>query len=192
MAAQDKTENSGKPLRLQLAVLLVLLQIIFFTGWFWTEYNRSGKLIQIEVVPFDPRDLLRGQYMQLAYKIENPENYENSASNLYGLLGEKVYVVLDAEDGVYKPAYFFFSDPGTYYSDNRLLMAGKVARRGSGGSVYFDFGISRYFVPEGTPEPGWGNAVTAEVLVDINATPRLKRLLVNGEALVEEKNKLPD
>jgi uncharacterized membrane-anchored protein len=56
--------------RLKLAAIWVALQLVFFIGWTSREQLRrsTGPSILVKVVPVDPRDLLRGQYLTLAYQ----------------------------------------------------------------------------------------------------------------------------
>ena len=51
--------------------IVVALQVLFLLGWaaYHERERASATVVLLETVPVDPRDLLRGDYMILGYKI---------------------------------------------------------------------------------------------------------------------------
>ena len=86
--------------------LLILLQILILVGMigyrhYWVE---TGEKIMLRVSPVDPRDLFRGDYVQLAYEISSLDLDRLSVKEDF-LPKEKVYVILEPEtDGTWKAA----------------------------------------------------------------------------------------
>ena len=69
--------------RLKLAAGWVGVQLLFFAGWTVREHQRvaSAPSILVKVVPVDPRDLLRGQYLSLATSSAAPGTRRRPASS---------------------------------------------------------------------------------------------------------------
>lgn len=105
-----------------------------------------GETIRLKVIPVDPRDLFRGDYVVLGYEFSNlHENkvtgLDKSGSYYWDHAGQPVYVLLekDADDDVWKPQEISINQPstGTY-------LRGQIDNRGQ-----VDCGIGAYFVQEG-------------------------------------------
>src|SRR5688500_14903150 len=80
-----------------LLIVVLALQSIFLAGMAaWNELHlRSGTEILLETAPVDPRDLLRGDFVILNYKISTIDGtlWDVPISELRG--GQKVYVLLE-------------------------------------------------------------------------------------------------
>src|SRR2546430_14346042 len=89
--------------RLKLAAGWVGVQLLFFVGWTLREQVRaaSGPSILVKVVPVDPRDLLRGQYLSLAYEFSRP--WDSTAARLQLPADAPVWVVLRRGGPVHLP-----------------------------------------------------------------------------------------
>ncbi|MFZ5943161.1 MAG: GDYXXLXY domain-containing protein [Bacillota bacterium] len=123
-----------------------------------------GKEILLETRPFDPRDIFRGDYVELAYKIEEvplekfpPEllaladNSEEKKSVLKKM--ETVYGILKEDNGHMILDYISLGKP-----KDSLYIKGKIPSyyvflyrdKHSSNPIFIDFGLDRYFVPENT------------------------------------------
>jgi len=138
-----------KPPLIAVALVVSLVQIAIM-GWMVAgraAILRSGTDVTMTVEPIDPRDLLRGDYVVLSYPI----------STLSGDLtprgvksGETIYVrVAPSDDGTFRPVASRIGSP-----PEAPLGEGEVDIRGMVSSTYFgtvrsNFGIERFYVPEG-------------------------------------------
>jgi uncharacterized membrane-anchored protein len=116
---------------------------------------RQGTEITLQTRPIDPRDLLRGDYVMLGYAISNvsspnlidqPSNGKNT----------QVYVKLAPNAEGFHVAVSVDREP-IPVSGAEVLIRGRVTRgadcgklrRSFCGSLGVNYGIERYFVPEG-------------------------------------------
>lgn len=191
-------------LALAAAALLVLLQAAFFGGWIWREQSADGVTIVVETVPVDPRDLLRGQYFQLNYDFEIPSRFDSASVPEASLLpGETVYAALaaDNKDRYFPKRYgnslaklrrtlaelYRFEDP--FAGDPPRIVVIQGTTKTAGGRKYFDFGINRFFVPEGTPEPSRLAVIEVELRVTKDLTPQIRSVLVDGKPWPEPRRR---
>ncbi len=166
--------NSISKRRLGLAAAWVCLQVLFFVGWALREESKLGAgvghSILVRTVPLDPRDFLRGQYMRLAYEWTSVE--------LAGLpepppQGSEVWVVLGPDGEFHVPLRAGRERPV-------LASPAEVALRGLvGDGERLEFGIEKYFVPEGTETPA-AKEVTVRLRVGSDGTARIETVYRNG------------
>jgi len=152
-----------------------------------------GKEIRLAVVPVDPRDLLRGDYVTLAYPMSRLKTDEIEGDDGFNYQ-EPIYVSLsEGADGWRATA--IHRDPpagGTFlkgivqdsYSSEDCKVATPCRE------VRVDYNLERFFVPEGK-----GRAletlrndqrVSVDVAVADDGRAALKRLLVDGDVRFEE------
>jgi len=160
--------------RLTLAAAWVGVQLLFFAGWTVREQARltSGASILVTVAPVDPRDLLRGQYLVLAYEFSRP--WDSTAARLAVPDGAPVWVVVRPAGEFYVPAQLALTplpavDPGAVTLQGR-------ARGGR-----FMFGVERYFLPEGTDTPA-ASDLTVRLRVGPDGSARIEQVYVKGVA----------
>jgi uncharacterized membrane-anchored protein len=108
----------------------------------------TGQTVLVRVVPVDPRDLFRGDYVTLSYDFSRvpPEGVEGISADERGsrskLEGRTVYVPLVPDsDGVHMRA----DKPTVVKPAAGLFLKGQMHRYGS-----MEFGIEAYYVQEGT------------------------------------------
>ena len=160
--------------------MVVALQIVWMVGTAISkELNlRGGTTALLETQPVDPRDLLRGDYVILNYKIGTiPTFWVQSGPNTYK--SGPVYVVLEKR-GKFHEAVSASLTPieprpgqivvrGTLDTDNRW---------GNGARV--NYGIERYYVPEGTGNP-FGK-LTVECVVNAERHDlQIKQVYINDK-----------
>lgn len=159
-------------MRIQLAAVWVILQIIFFAGWAYTESARfeAGRSILVRTAPVDPRDLLRGQYMRLAYPMSRPASDSTEIDEAPD--GATVWVILEPDGEFHTPARTSLTEPAN-------LGSGQIALRGRLEGRQIVYGIERYFVPEGTPTPREGE-ITVRLRVADDGVPRIEEVYLEG------------
>lgn len=160
-------------MRIQVAAIWVALQILFFGGWAWTEAARfeEGHSILVRTAPVDPRDLLRGQYMRLAYPMSRPGEFENAPEEVRD--GSTIWTVLVEDGEFHTPAWTALTRP-------QQLRGGAIALRGRIEGRNIVYGIERYFVPEGTPTPREGE-ITVRLRVAEDGIPRIEEVYLDGQ-----------
>ncbi len=160
-------------MRLKITAAWIGLQVAFFAGWALVEESRLaegvGDSILVRVVPVDPRDLLRGQYMRLGYE------FSGGAPLVPGEMppdGSTIWVVLRPEGEFYVPKESYQQRP-------EQLARGEVALRGRVAGGRFLFGIESYFVPEETATPDWRD-LTVRLRVGDDGRSRIEQVYASG------------
>lgn len=160
--------------RLGLASLWICAQLIFFAGWIVHEEGKLGEgvghSVLVRTVPVDPRDLLRGQYMRLAYEWSRGTI---AGSPMSAPPGTDVWVVLGPEGEFHVPLRAAQERP-VVASAREVAMRGRIGERQS-----LEFGIEKYFVPEGTETPP-ANEITVRLRVGADGVPRIEAVYRNG------------
>jgi uncharacterized membrane-anchored protein len=145
--------------RIIIAAVVVALAQIGFLGWIIAgraAILRDGTEITLKVEPIDPRDLLRGDYVSLRYEISNipvrqitnlpPEPYLNDDRTLYARVkkgGDGYWHLVSASFDA-PPA----AAPDADEADIKGFLSGGWDLS-AGTSVSPDYGIDRFYVPEG-------------------------------------------
>lgn len=152
---------------------------------------RDGREIVTEVIPVDPRDLFRGDYVILGYAfgrgdVEVPEG-TNQGDTIYVTLREAAPEQWEvvATSATYEAAGY----------------PAQVVLKGIAGHVYrpqdaerakasIRYGIESYFVPEGTgralEEKVREKKISAVLAVGTSGDVAIKALVVDGERVAEE------
>ena len=120
--------------------LLIILQIVFLLVMVGTKIFtlKTGTKILLEVVPVDPRDIFRGEYARLNYKIStmnSPEMQKIKENQI-------VYVKLRQVEKYWEAVSVSKEKP--ILNKDEILIIGKK-RWGN----RIEYGIESYFVPEG-------------------------------------------
>jgi uncharacterized membrane-anchored protein len=157
-------------MRWKLAAGWVALQILFFGAWAAREERRFdpgvGQSILVKTEPVDPRDLLRGQYLQLSYTFNRM-----GLGGFSGERGTEFWCVLRQEGEFHVPVAFSWERPRP--------APGEVALRGRNEGRRLVYGIEEYFVPEGTETPE-ARDVTVSLRVGNNGRARIEKVYVKG------------
>jgi uncharacterized membrane-anchored protein len=158
---------------------LVLAQAGFLLSWAgYHEYVRQrSEVIVLKGRPVDPQDLLRGDYMILGYDISTVPGSDAAKPEHFG---EDIWVLLEKRDRyhVAVKASRERIEPGP----GQVLVRGETGYAWSGGPDHqIDYGIEKYFVPEGMGTPRFQ---LMEVEVSVSPAHRLyiKRVLLDGKA----------
>ena len=142
----------------------------------------TGQTVLLETEPVDPRDLLRGDYVVLNYKISSI-NLTNilSSSNSYPP-GQTIFVLLE-------PAGKFWQvkevKSEQFTAAQGIIVNGRVVSS-SGSTIRVRYGIESYFVPEGKGRQieqymrrGAQSVVSVEAAVDKNGNAMIRRVLID-------------
>jgi uncharacterized membrane-anchored protein len=155
---------------------------------------REGREIKLQTRPVDPRDFLRGDYVQLAYDMSNMP-----AGALKGEpAGDRIVYVLLAPDadGFYRAVSVHRTPPAVTAPD--VLIMGRAqsgATCGDGRHYFCDhlaihYGIERYFVPQGEGREIESARNQGKVTIVAAVTPSgraaIKRLMIDGKAVYDE------
>lgn len=154
----------------------------------------NGREIRLAAVPVDPRDLLRGDYVVLAYDVSRLD-----AATLEGdddfVVGEAIYVSLAPDGEVWRAVGLHRAEP----EDGGPFIRGRVTSETLPSAACpeedcsqyrVDYGLERFFVPEGE-----GTALetlrederlSVDVAVGSDGRAALKRLRVDGAVRFEE------
>jgi uncharacterized membrane-anchored protein len=184
-----------------LAAILILGGLILLLVESRARILRSGTEVRLATAPVDPRDLFRGDYVILSYKI--------STLDPAALDGEKalkrnqtVYVRLaPGADGFAEAKGIYFTKPALATGES--LIEGRVTSTsscltGADGepdcklgtrAIRVAYGLESYFVPQGT-----GKAIERterkriEIVAAVAASGQaaIKRLLIDGKPLYAE------
>jgi uncharacterized membrane-anchored protein len=153
---------------------------------------KSGREITLPIVPVDPRDLFRGEYVRLGYDIstlplsqfEGPRPAPNAT--FYVVLGKKA-------DGTWQTIRASRDKPHEA-SPDRIVLKARTSywpRVGSpNSSVRARYGIESYFVPEGQgrklEDLAREKKLATLVAVDAGGNAAIKGLIVDGVLQYEE------
>ncbi|MBV2142900.1 GDYXXLXY domain-containing protein [Falsochrobactrum sp. TDYN1] len=152
---------------------------------------RSGHEVVLQTEPVDPRDLMRGDYVNLRYEISAVSRRDIQGQPAQG--ARSVYVVLKAgENGVWHFSRASFAP----FDD---LASGEVQIRGDttypisdvpNAAIHLRYGIERYYVPEGEGRAIENSQralkITAVVAIDEAGKAVMKALRDDGRQLYEE------
>lgn len=185
---------------LLFAALVALLQIGFL-GWMIqgrASILQNGREVLLRVKPVDPRDLLRGDYVRLGYDAGefNEKLVVNRIESVEPGYGNPVIVRLARQEtGHWMPvsAYLGDANPTPAPSDQvdiKATTSGFTSSNAEGRTVFVDYGIERFYVPEGE-----GLAIQNDMrerpfsilaAVDDNGAPQIKGLMDGDKMLYAE------
>jgi uncharacterized membrane-anchored protein len=159
-------------MRWKLAMAWVAAHVLFFAAWAVVEQGRlsTGYPIHVRTSPVDPRDLLRGQYLRLAYEFTRVGQLEDTGAAPKP--GDEVWFVLRSAGEFHVPRAAYSRRPA-------VLNAGEVAIVGRAEAWRTLYGIEEYYVPEGSPTPAQADT-TVRLRVGKDGKPRIETVLVKG------------
>ena len=167
-------------MRRRVFLAAVLINALVLMGWAASlETARARSVtVRLEVVQRDPRDLLRGDYIRLGYKIADIPSSAFVMPVAGVRPGARVYVALAPRGGVWEVAAASFSKEKLRLAADQRLIVGTFQRQAREG-VHVFYGIEDYYVREGKGNPP-SRMMEAEVALAADGTPLLTRLYING------------
>lgn len=186
-----------------LSAVLVAGLLTAALGWMVVDRAsilRHGQRIELRPQPVDPRDLFRGDYVILTYEISRlgPAFWERAAE-IKEATGGDIWVRIARApapgpgEPLWRVAALHAAPPEMGRGRDTLVLRGRL----SGGAARVDYGIERYYVPEGeglalealigeTPRDGAPTPIAVEVAVDRAGRAAISALSVRGEWVYEE------
>ena len=159
--------------------LLAAAQAFTLTAWAgWHEWILGASpTVLLEVRPVDPDEILRGTYIRLYYSISTiPEALLTESTGSGDLAsGSRVCVTL-AQQGEFWQAVS--ATPGRCPPGGQDRIEGEAGYSDSAGNLPVDYGIGRYYVPEGMGNPR--GRLSALVAITPDGRPFLKQLYEEG------------
>jgi uncharacterized membrane-anchored protein len=152
----------------------------------------NGAEIRLPVVPVDPRDFLRGDYVILSYPMSTLKPAELAGDDDFGW-GDNVHVELAQDGEIWKPVALHKAQP-----EGATSILGTITNisypanctESSCAVLSADYNLEKFFVPEGEGRAleTLRNDQRVEVDAVLSGTGRamLKRLRVDGEIKYEE------
>lgn len=167
-------------MRRRLFVAAIVLQAAVLVGWATSlemARARSGK-VRLEVAQRDPRDLLRGDFVLLNYKVSDIPFSAFVSPPSRARPGDRVYVALAPKGAVHEAAAASLSREALPLPPGHRLLVGTLQFSNPRG-MHVLYGIERYYVREGKGNPPQGK-IEAEVALTGDGHPFLTRLFVDG------------
>ena len=185
MVAVDSLIGRVPPLlRYGLAALL-LCGIILAMLMQRAAILRNGQEVQLEVVPVDPRDLFRGDYVILNYQISTV-NVAAEVTTAF-TRGQQVFVTLRPDaNGMSRAVAISAERPAVTGAD--IVISGLVIYP-STRAVSVKYGLESYFVPQGEGrkiERTARGRLEVVAAVAPSGQAAIKRLLIDGVPVYDE------
>ncbi len=172
-------------MKLKLLVLVLALQTAWILGTTFVQETglRSGNVVLLETMPVDPRDLLRGDYVILNYKISTiPTTLFRGTNDGLPPEGTAVYVGL-VKRGQFHEVSRAAVKPFSPEKDE-VVMKGTVQPSWNGqSSIRLIYGLERYYVAEGTGNPQ--GKLTVQVAVPKSGQGLIKQVFIDGKPYAE-------
>ncbi len=148
-----------------VAIFWILILVAFFVP---KEFTRqSGREILLKTAPIDPRDLFRGDYVDLNYEISTIDSHIAQSEFKSG---DTIYVQLSDEGGYGQPIAASKTPTGDFFIKGTVMSVS--------GSISVEYGIESYFVPEGTGLALERKRLEANVLIDRFGNAQIKEVRV--------------
>jgi uncharacterized membrane-anchored protein len=182
--------------RYRLGLVLAFVLQVGLLGWLIADRAmllEHGKEIRLAVIPVDPSDLLRGDYVQLDYPVAHLDSVDLAGDDEFSE-GAAIFVALaEGADG-WSATAITHEKPGSG-TFLRGTVRDAVSENPCSGVAYcwkysVDYNLEKFFVPEGTGREleklRNSQRVSVDVAVADDGRAALKRLLVDGKPQFEE------
>ncbi|WHO71710.1 GDYXXLXY domain-containing protein [Rhizobium sp. BT03] len=152
----------------------------------------NGTEVLLKTAPVDPRDFLRGDYVVLNYDISSVP-VQTVSGGIPAEPGERTLWVRlkKQEDGFWTVTESSFHQlpplPETVILRSQPFYSGGLA---AGDSIRVEYGIERYYVPEGQGKPIEEARNDGNVAISVRVSPagsaQIRSLVVDGKPVYEE------
>ena len=182
--------------RAALYAAAALIQVAFIAAMVLDRAGilREGTEVTLRTRPVDPRDFLRGDYVQLGYAISSVR-LDASAGTPVAARNTPVFVKLSPDSEGYYAAVSAHLEP-VPLAPGEVLIKGQVVYGVRCGAdtycqtVQVTYGLERYFVPQGEGHFIESARNQGKVSIVTAVTPAgraaIKRLLIDGKAVYDE------
>ncbi len=183
----------------KILYLTIVFWLLIFSGFIaYKEYTlRTGTEVILKTEPVDPRDIFRGDYVNLNYNITTLDLKTIPAEDTHFDYNDKIYLALEVKDGYGVPKKIYRTPPenelyikGTVKEiirDWKIDEVGVMTEEEDIPELRVDYGIESYFVPEGKGLEIESNQWTGEEKVDVKVVidkfgnAVIKSLLIDGK-----------
>ena len=153
----------------------------------------SSRVVTLKVVPVDPRDMFRGDYVVLSYDISRLDltKLEGDDAMTYG---DTVFVTVVRDGEAWKAVAVRRGRP--FQVQGGIALQGKVESvdgaeaNGPPKTARITYGIESYFVPQGTGKDIEAEArsgeLSVDVAVDAQGRPAIKAIRRKGQVFYVE------
>ncbi len=175
--------------KLKPFIIIIIFWMVIFSGYVgFKEYTlNQGKEFILPVIPVDPSDLLRGDYVILNYYISRikDDSFYFSLDELK--IGDTIYVQIYNNLSFPETTYVYTELNQVYNYPNSIVLKGRIQDR-DGSSISVSYNIEKFFIQRGTGgeiEEGIrnGNAFV-KLSVDRFGNAVIKSLII-GEKIYE-------
>ena len=200
MGAIDNLISRVPLLARYILAALLLCSLILTVVYQRAQILKEGREVRLEVVPVDPRDLFRGDYVVLDYRIATVDLPKDATTEFKR--GQKVFVTLQAdESGRAKAVAVSSGRPAV--SGNDIAIAATVIAgsdcpfnkfgirdcKTESRAVRVKYGLESYFVPQGEGKKiETTEKARLEIVAAVTASGQsaIKRLLIDGKPVYDE------
>lgn len=180
------------PVRILIAAAILTAALIYMI-WDRMSLVTTGRVVTLQVVPVDPRDMFRGDYVILNYKISRLDLSQLPGdSDLTGV--NAIYVVLEDKGGIWDAVSVSKAMPNV--PSTQAVLRGEIVSRypnsdtGKEPVINLVYGIESFFVPEGKGRPIEDERnkdnVTVDVALGKDGRAAIKTLKVSGQPVHSE------
>jgi len=192
----EKISNAIPRFLLYAIVALVQVALVVVMVVDRARILREGAEVTLQTRPIDPRDFLRGDYVVLNYDISSVAAGELKDRPASGR-GTVVYVKLAPKGDGFHQAVSVHGEP-VAIAPGEALIQGRVARGTECGAtrrafcdrLQINYGLERYFVPEGEGREieSARNQGKVSIVAAVTSGGRaaIKRLLLDGKPVYYE------
>lgn len=178
-----------------LRILLIVAIQTIALGWMILDRQHmldSSRTVTLKVVPVDPRDLFRGDYVVLGYEISRLDLSKLGRPTTVAP-GNIIYVQLRRVEGTWTAVAL--SNSYKQPSDTEITLKAQVVSMdapGTGGSQFItlSYGIESYFVPQGTgraiEDAARKGTISVDAAVDDQGRAAIKAIRKDGQAVYVE------
>jgi uncharacterized membrane-anchored protein len=175
-------------MKLKLLILVLALQSAWLLGTAAVQEHAltTGKVILLETARIDPRDLLRGDYLILNYKISDvPTDLFSPPVSKDLPNGTKVFVALAPATNQFYIVVKANTNEFVPATDEVLLKGRSAWPRWTAATnaIHIEYGLERFYVAEGTGNPT--GKLTAQVVVPASGRSHVKEVFVDGKPYAE-------
>ena len=172
-----------------VAVAAIQLGVLGWMVWDRIALLKHGREITLPIIPVDPRDLFKGDYVRLAFPVSRvPASViegERPAANT------RFFVTLEKKaDGEWVPVKLAGVRSTDANPDRITLEARTRYSQGAGPTFDVVYGIERYYVPEGKglvlEDMARDKKLAVVLAVDAKGRAAIKGLVIDGKRVYDE------
>jgi len=172
---------NSKRFLLLMAYSMIIISLIFLPK---AVTLSQGKEILLKTEPVDPRDIFRGDYVNLNYEISTIDLDRIPFDHNF-LEGDPIYAILSEKEKYWTIDSVSHTKPDL--NGEEVCMKGKV-RWSIENNMNVEWGIESYFVPEGEGIPIQKQIENTSVVVSVGpwCSSVIKQLLIDDEPVTFE------